>query len=230
MDSATLAFQASFVSGIWSGQLRAFPVTASGTSATPSWSASAGIPTTGRKIFTFNGTAGATFPTAAQLVPLARSAAPAVSGADNAAYIAGSRTRELSNGGTLRNRTTVLGDIVGSSPVFDAQTNTVYVGANDGMLHAFDTSNGAEDFAYVPAALNFNDLSTLSRPDYEHRYFVDGPVILSRRDQTPDASILVGTLGRGGKGLYSLDVTNRTTLLLAASNGKGLKRHLITWA
>ncbi|OOW77195.1 pilus assembly protein [Xanthomonas campestris pv. vitiswoodrowii] len=208
VDSATLAFQASFVSGIWSGQLRAFPVTASGTSATPSWSASAGIPTTGRKIFTFNGTAGATFPTAAQLVPLARSAAPAVSGADNAAYIAGSRTRELSNGGTLRNRTTVLGDIVGSSPVFDAQTNTVYVGANDGMLHAFDASNGAEDFAYVPAALNFNDLSTLSRPDYEHRYFVDGPVILSRRDQTPDASILVGTLGRGGKGLYSLDVTN----------------------
>ncbi|MEA9608113.1 PilC/PilY family type IV pilus protein [Xanthomonas campestris pv. plantaginis] len=215
VDSDTLAFQASFVSGVWSGQLRAFPVTAAGTSATASWNASAGIPTTGRKIFTFNGLTGATFPTATQLLSLARTAAPAVSGADNAAYIAGARNQELANGGTLRNRTSALGDIVGSSPVFDAQTNTVYVGANDGMLHAVDASDGTEEFAYIPAAVSFPDLNTLSKPDYEHRYFVDGPVILSRRDQTPGATILVGTLGRGGKGLYSLDVTNPTTFSAA---------------
>lgn len=215
LETSTLSFQASFISGLWSGQLRAFPVTVSGTSATATWNASAGIPTSGRKIFTFNGSTGAAFPTAAQLVPLARSAEPAVSGASNAAYIAGARDQELANGGELRNRTTVLGDIVGSSPVYDAQTNTVYVGANDGMLHAFDAGDGTEEFAYVPAALDFSDLSTLSQPDYEHRYFVDGPVILSRRDQTPDTSILVGTLGRGGKGLYSLDVTNPSTFAAA---------------
>lgn len=83
------------------------------------------------------------------------------------------------------------------------------------MLHAFDVSDGTEEFAYIPAALDFADLSTLSKPDYEHRYFVDGPVILSRRDQTPGASILVGTLGRGGKGLYSLDVTSPSTFSAA---------------
>jgi type IV pilus assembly protein PilY1 len=219
INTGTRLFQASFVSGVWTGQLKSFPVTSAGASDVSDWNASAGIPTTGRNIFTHDGTGGAVFPTAAQVTALARTDAPAVSGADNAAYIAGTRTLELSNtGGTLRNRNHLLGDIVNSAPAFDERTNTVYVGANDGMLHAINSANGAERFTYVPAGLNFTDLATLSKPDYAHRYFVDGPIVISSPSQTPGSSVLVGTLGRGGKGLFALDVT--TPGSFAASNVK----------
>lgn len=219
LGTGTQVFQASYVSGIWTGQLKSFPVTSTGVSDTASWSASAGIPTSGRKIFTINGTTGAVFPTTAQTTALARTDAPAVTGANNAAYLAGARNLELANGGTLRNRNHLLGDIVDSSPAYDSQTSVVYAGANDGMLHAFDAAdNGKELFAYVPAGLNFADLATLSKPDYAHRYFVDGPLVLSTRAQTPAQSILVGTLGRGGKGIYALDVT--TPGSFAAANVK----------
>lgn len=208
INTGTRLFQASFVSGVWTGQLKSFPVTSAGASDVSDWNASDGIPTTGRRIFTHNGSGGAAFPTAVQVAALARTDAPAVSGADNAAYIAGTRTLELSNtGGTLRNRNHLLGDIVDSAPAFDERTSTVYVGANDGMLHAIDSTNGAERFAYIPAGLNFADLATLSKPDYTHRYFVDGPIVLSSPSQTPASSVLVATLGRGGKGLFALDVT-----------------------
>lgn len=219
--AGTQAFQASFVSGEWTGELKAYPVTAAGidTLSPPLWSASAALPLpASRKIFTWTGAAGATFPTAAQQTALARAAVPTVSGADNANYIRGVRTHEIINGGTLRNRTKVLGDIVNSSPVYDSETSTVYVGGNDGMLHAFDASplaTGAELFAYVPGGIDFAALSTLSDPAYSHRYFVDGPITLSRRDQTPNKTWLVGALGRGGAGIYTLDVTNPSAASVA---------------
>src|SRR5207342_722142 len=80
--------------------------------------------------------------------------------------------------------------------------------ANDGMLHAFDASTGAERFAYVPGGIDFANLATLSDPQYVHRYFVDGPVVVASRKQTPGKNYLVGALGRGGKGLYALDVSD----------------------
>ena len=223
IDAGTQLFQASYVSGVWTGELKAYAVSTSGIADTATWSASAGIPTTGRQIFTFDGSSGTTFPTAVQTAALDRPGPlaadlPVVTGADNAAYIAGTRTLELANGGTLRNRNHLLGDIVSSSPAYDKATGTIYVGANDGMLHAFNATDGTERFAYVPAGINLGLLKTLSKPDYSHQYFVDGPITVSRRDQTPGASILVGTLGRGGKGIYALDVT--TPAAFAASNVK----------
>ena len=223
VDTGTQLFQASYVSGVWTGELKAYAVTTAGIANTATWSASTGIPATGRQIFTFDGTTGAAFPTAAQTTALNRpgpAAAdlPVVTGADNAAYIAGTRALELANGGTLRNRNHLLGDIVSSSPAYDKVTSTLYVGANDGMLHAVNATDGTERFAYVPAGIDFGLLKTLSKPDYAHQYFVDGPITVSRRDQTPGASILVGTLGRGGKGIYALDVTTPATF--AASNVK----------
>lgn len=212
LDTGTQVFNASYVSGTWSGQLAATPVTASGVAATPAWTASFPAYATRRtKVFTSSSGSGASFPTTAQETALTRTGGPVnfpVTGADNAAYIMGDRSLERTNGGTLRNRTSVLGDIVGSSPAYVKDTNSLYVGANDGMLHAFDAATGSELFAYVPSIISFSNLSTLSRPDYAHRFFVDGPVAVSTRALTPNKNILVGSLGRGGKGLYSLDVTN----------------------
>lgn len=220
LDAGTRVFQANYLSGIWTGQLNALPVsetvvdgvTVRNISASPSWRASAGIPlVASRRLFSSNGTAGTQFPsgaTTAQLAALTRTLSVPTTGAQNAAYIAGDRSREIANGGTLRDRPHLLGDIVGSSPAYSKETDTVYVGANDGMLHAINAANGQERFAFIPNIINWGQLRELSNPEYSHRYFVDGPLVLSTRAQTPNQTILVGALGKGGKGMFALDVTN----------------------
>lgn len=223
LNSGTLIFTASYISGRWTGLLRA----EAAVSGAEVWRTSnAGlIPAYGsRKIFTRGGIltggvgaggtgGGTTFPTANQSGALARTGGPAnyeVTAADNADYIKGNQAKEGSSSGQLRVRSTVMGDVVNSSPAYVPDSDTVFIGANDGMLHAVNGSTGAEKFAYIPGIINFGNLADLSRGDYEHRWFVDGPIAISPKALSPDGTknILVGTLGRGGKGLYSLDVTN----------------------
>jgi type IV pilus assembly protein PilY1 len=210
LDAGSQVFNASYVSGIWTGKVTARAVSKTGVSDTtreftiPAWGS--------RNVFTSNGLAGASFPTSTQEAALLRTGGPVdypVTGAQNANYLKGDGSLEERNSGLLRNRpTTVLGDIVGSSPAYVKDTDTLYVGANDGMLHAFNATSGTELFAYVPGIINFNHLSTLSRGDYSHKFFVDGPIVVSNRNQTPSENILVGALGKGGKGVYSLNVGN----------------------
>jgi type IV pilus assembly protein PilY1 len=226
-------FKASYRSGRWTGVLTAI----SAVDGTKQWATTdAGkIPAYGsRNIYTRSGTVtagvggngiggGTTFPdTSYQLPLLGRTGGPAnyaVTATDNADYLKGRQTNEGATLGKLRIRSTVLGDIVDSSPAYVADTDTVYIGANDGMMHAFNAQTGVELFAYVPNIINFGQLAELSRGDYEHRWFVDGPIAVSTRSVGPsNTNILVGTLGRGGKGLYALDVTNPSTF--SASNVK----------
>jgi type IV pilus assembly protein PilY1 len=212
----TKVFQASYRSGAWWGELLAFQATAAGVAATESWKASEGLDGT-RKFFTWDPTIGtdgdgATFPTSAQTTALdasTRSTAP-ITGANNVAYLKGSRTGEQPSG-ALRQRTWVLGDIVNSSPFYTKDSDTIFVGSNDGMLHAFDADDGTELFAYVPAGIDLSALKELSNPRYEHAYFVDGPIVVSSLLQTPSKNYLVGALGRGGRGLFGLDVTSPAT-------------------
>ncbi|MGE3106595.1 MAG: pilus assembly protein [Lysobacterales bacterium] len=214
ISSNTQIFLASFIGGQWTGELTALPVTASGAGATPNWLASNGIPTpAARNIFTWDSSAGpsgdgASFPTTAQTT--------ALGGPPVVAYLRGDRSGEQQNGGSFRDRLSLLGDIVDSSPVFVAGAtsgtqDTIYFGANDGYLHAVNANNGAERFAYAPGGLNLNNLKKLTDPDYPHRYFVDGPLVVSTDVSTPAKRILVGTLGRGGRGIFALDVTDPTT-------------------
>ena len=154
-------------------------------------------------------------------------------------YLRGNRAKEEAQaGGTLRTRTGVLGDIVNSTPVFvgapnarlyagatfsgassypafvTAQANrtaVVYVGANDGMLHAFNASTGAEVYAFVPNTAIVNGLQQYSDPNYQHQYFVDGETAVADIYDTGSSSwktVLVGTMGRGGPGVFALDVTD----------------------
>lgn len=105
----------------------------------------------------------------------------------------------------FRSRNNLLGDIVHSTPV--VASGTLFVGANDGMLHAFDTQSGQERFAYVPTQL-FGPLKALSDPGYggQHRFYVDGPLwageVAVERYQR--RSYLVGALGGGGRGYFCL--------------------------
>lgn len=90
---------------------------------------------------------------------------------------------------------------------------TVYIGGNDGMLHGFNADTGAETYAFVPAAALkiAGGFADFARPAYRdaHRYFVDGEltaadVFINNAWRT----ILVGTMGRGGKGVFALDITD----------------------
>ena len=109
-----------------------------------------------------------------------------------------------------------------------ARPAMLYVGGNDGMLHGFAAANGDEKIAYVPKGV-IPGLTLLTHPQYNngHKYFVDGSPMTGdvdlnggRQDPadatftayTPDwRTLLVGTLGLGGKGYFVLDVTNPKT-------------------
>ena len=151
-------------------------------------------------------------------------------------YLRGVQTNERP-AGTYRKRLSLLGDIVNSDPHYVSTENygydllasalaaaektayttfvagkttrmqMLYVGANDGMLHAFNAADGSEKFAYVPNGVIPN-LNKLSSPTYQHIYFVDGS------PNSGDAylngawkTVLLGTLGAGGKSVFALDIT-----------------------
>lgn len=111
-----------------------------------------------------------------------------------------------------------------------ARPTMVYVGANDGMLHAFNASTvpcptnnriscagenaGREMFAFVPNAV-LGNLGQIPLQDarYEHRYFVDGQIsvgdVKSGSGSTGAAwkTILVGSTGGGARSVFALDVS-----------------------
>jgi type IV pilus assembly protein PilY1 len=176
-------------------------------------------------------------------------------------YLRGDRSNEGSNGTrAYRKRTYLLGDIVDSKAVpiggpaatytdatnpgyaafkakYANRPSMVYVGANDGMLHAFKgdlTTGGTEAFAYVPSLLfqgpsspatpTVDGLAALADPNYVHKFYVDlTPSVVdidfgnagntSGKAGTPNwHSVLIGGLGKGGKGFYALDVTDPATI------------------
>jgi len=93
----------------------------------------------------------------------------------------------------------------------------VFVGGNDGMLHAFnastvDADSGEEVFAYIPGMLAHN-LHSLAELDYSHLAYVDAtPTIRDVFIGGQWRTYLVGGLRSGGKGIYVLDVTDPAVL------------------
>jgi type IV pilus assembly protein PilY1 len=94
----------------------------------------------------------------------------------------------------------------------------LYVGGNDGMLHAFNAKTGSELWAYVPRMV-WSSLYVLADVNYAtlHQYYLDGsPVMMdaffTRGSPTPQSwhTVLVGGLSGGGRGYYALDITNPT--------------------
>ncbi len=131
---------------------------------------------------------------------------------------------------TVAGSRAVLGDIVSTKPVFVrvppfkyvdtgfaafavAQANRagrVYAAANDGMLHAFDAATGNEAWSYIPGIL-IPQLYKLADAAYatNHQFYVDGPLVAGDAyNGSAWRTILVGGLGRGGRGYYALDITD----------------------
>lgn len=168
--------------------------------------------------------------------------------AEAIAYLRGDQSLENSTSKPLRRRTTRLGDIVNSSPLIVSPLNDygyrslggadpydyaaylatkkasrkpmVFVGANDGMLHAFHGESGVEQFAYVPVA-SLGHMGNLLFPYraedkddqvFTHRYYVDGPINVSDAYYSGSwKTVLVGALGAGGRGVFGLDVSSATS-------------------
>jgi len=85
---------------------------------------------------------------------------------------------------------------------------TVYVGANDGMLHAFDARTGAHRFAYLPSPA-IAKLGRRADPLAGHTWFVDGPITTHDvHNGTEWRTLLIASTGAGSRGLFALDVTD----------------------
>lgn len=169
-------------------------------------------------------------------------------GADRLNYLRGNQALEQKNGGIFRDRTLLLGDIINSAPISisvpieaypetwannDAENDVsysafrqakknripvVYVGANDGMLHAFNANTGAEILAFVPSSV-YNNLPYLTMPSYSHRYYVDGaPTVIDALLNNQWRTVLVAGLNGGGQAVYALDITNPEQFSEAAAN------------
>src|SRR5208283_1782304 len=187
------------------------------------------------------------------------------------AYLRGDPTNEGISLGQFRVRATdasgedFVGDIVNSSAVYVGPPNAgyldgndpgysafvtnnagragmVYFGANDGMLHAVNDSNGNEAWAFMPHDLyraNATGLGALSYqdgalPPFRHHYYVDSTPRIADVDFGNQNwhSLLVGGLGKGGRSYYALDVTNPASVTdeVTASTSTCGRSPIRTWA
>ena len=270
VPGATLAYEASYKSQDWSGDIQAFRLNPDATynsGGTPQWSASAKMPApSSRKVFTAKetGTPGAGVYTgtpfttagltAAMQTTLKGTLPAAFTVSDLIDYLKGDQSKEQGVTGCTvpancpyRKRGSKVGDILNSSPavigvtsygygsilstvdstaaasygayvtakksIFGSKSENpiVFVGANDGMLHAFDgrdgTGGGVEQFAYIPNAV-LGNLNELARPGYVHRYFVDGTPTVTDAYLGTWKTILAASTGAGARSVYALDVSN----------------------
>jgi|GEM_PF-1505622 len=112
-----------------------------------------------------------------------------------------------------RKRKYKLGDIIHSTPAITR--DTVYVGTNGGMLHAFDINTGMEKWAFIPNNLLVAKLRNLARKDYCHEYHVDlSPVVARIRKGVESKTIVICGERGGGDAYFALDVTGEEPILL----------------
>ena len=114
------------------------------------------------------------------------------------------------------------------------RTPVVYVGANDGFLHGFNAANGKEIIAYAPGNLYSDNISAgyhrLTDPTFNHEnLYVDGtPAVSDAFISTTSGStenwhtIVIGSQGRGGRGLFALDVTSPDSSSFNETNAANL--------
>jgi len=104
----------------------------------------------------------------------------------------------------------------------------VYIGANDGSLHALSLLDGVEQWAFIPEVLQ-SKLDKADNPtydmcdgDYCHQYFVDGsPVAGDIFNGTDWKTILVTGLREGGEAYFALDITSSEPFLNGAGDQAG---------
>ena len=117
------------------------------------------------------------------------------------------------------------------------RTEVVIGGANNGILHAFKTSDGEELWGYIPPVIhgNFEKVPSNKANATNAIYGIDGsPVVKDIYiDDTPNdntdnprwRTILISGIGAGGHGIFALDITdiNNPKHLFAIENDSSNK-------
>ena len=137
---------------------------------------------------------------------------------------------EDQDGNTSEERSWKLGDIFHSTPVLvtppvlalndssyqsfktaqASRTTVLLAGSNDGMLHAFRESDGAELWAFIPPDL-LDNLHTMVSKAGDHLFYVDAsPIAVDIKVGSTWKTIVVFGLRRGGNYYYALDITDTT--------------------
>jgi type IV pilus assembly protein PilY1 len=175
-----------------------------------------------RKIYTYFGTDAVLKNAANQFEIANASVTPTVLGLSASDTAGKDQLIKFVHGQDAYNNTTttrdwILGDVLHSGPAVVAYSITrsvIYVGSNDGMLHAFDDTNGQELWSYIPQ----DQLPYLKNLNGTiHPYSVDGSpkaYIFDHNkngiigDDASDKVILVFGERRGGTTYHAIDVTN----------------------
>jgi type IV pilus assembly protein PilY1 len=125
-----------------------------------------------------------------------------------------------------------MGDPLHSTPVAvnyggtDANPDiTLYVATNEGYLHAINTTDGSEQFSFIPQELLPNlDIQYTNNSAVSHPYGLDGQLTVWSNDannngvledaagntETGEFAYLYAGMRRGGDNYYALDVTDRS--------------------
>lgn len=153
-------------------------------------------------------------------------------------FLWGDRSTEQAGGGPFRDRSSRLGAIIGSNMLYVERPAggysarpgfpeggseyaqfvsdnrdrkpMIYVGANDGMLHAFDARTGEEVWAYVPNSV-MRVLPRLTVPNFQFVPTVDGELSMVDAYDADNGrwrTVLLGTFGLGAQAVYAMDVTD----------------------
>lgn len=192
-------------------------------------------------------------------------------------YMRGDQTKEAASTGLRSRGDNILGPIVNATPAIQerpyasysgslfpnyssyvtdnkARAKLLWVAANDGMLHAFNPTTGAEVFAYVPGALanrlaeiplqrgttgrtrlndsNFTLDSVETQPTGTVWPYVDGnpfsgDILVSDGNTSTWKTYTFGALGRGGRAIYALNTGDISTL--TSGEVEGNRNSIFKW-
>jgi len=273
LTSGSSIYAANFDSGEWSGDLKAYSLSESGSIGTEIWSAGEQLDALAdyntRNIFSYNSSTQQGIVFNLSSIALAPALLSDISiGSPTTSdkielinYLKGDMETNIgTESNNYRERASRLGDIVNSTVVSVGEpelnwpnynpantvtfggngtgqnysdfknitrTEMLYVGANDGMLHAFNAENGEEVFAYIPSLIASSEpeegLHYLASPDYQHRFYVDStPVVSDVYFDDSWHTVLVSGLRAGGKGLFALDITDPEAFEATDANASNL--------
>lgn len=236
VGGGSFVYQAGYDTIRWGGELSGFSVDANGNvSNTPTWQATAAQPVpSSRTIVLGRGGSNKTAITTSSFSGLTATEQGYFKDDNTFKYLLGVRTSEQSwipTGGTLRNRSSAVGDIANSDPIYIntadfGYTDTDYVtfknsaaaapqlvgfGSNDGFYRLVSATDGVEKLAFIPLEVQ-SRLSKLADPSYEHEYYVDGPAGFGHvRLSGAWKAVLAASLGAGGKSVFAMQASATPT-------------------
>lgn len=216
----SIIYRGDYIRSTWDGDLVAYDVNSVGATSIR-WRARERLTALGwtnRKIATFGATAGVPFRWTNLTTTQQTALGNATTGPQILDYLRGDTSREVSATNTattaFRQRYSMMGAVIHGRPYYrnhnpnGTAIGRVYVGTNYGMLHAFDAFTGDELWAYVPSMLIPKMESLANRYATTFPYLVDGQLAIADVPITGGTRTqLVGGLGGGAKGLYSLNIS-----------------------